>query len=377
MEFKQVKEVSPIEEKSTQEVEQNLLDKHEESLKVSDVNQNVSETSDTVEETIVEETKVDQDVTDLPEIKDEDVLSYIKERYNKDISSVDELFSEQEKNNPLPDEVSKYLDFKKETGRGFEDFIKANKNYDNLEDDQILKVYYSLTESDLDSEDIEYLMEDKFGYDEEVDDDRDIKKKNISKKRELSIAKKYLSKLSETYKTPLESSGGSYSEEQLKEINAYKEYVQKAQTEVESNKRKSEYFQKKTDEVFNSEFKGFEFKVGDKNVIYSSGDANEIKSKQVNVQSFINQYIGEDGLVNDAQGWHKALNAAMNPDKLAQYFYEQGKADAIGDVSKKSKNINMSLRQTPQSSPQKGFQARAVSTDSGRGLRIRSKNKNN
>jgi len=377
MEFKQVKEVSPIEEKSTQEVEQNLLDKHEESLKVSDVNQNVSETSDTVEETIVEETKVDQDVTDLPEIKDEDVLSYIKERYNKDISSVDELFSEQEKNSPLPDEVSKYLDFKKETGRGFEDFIKANKNYDNLEDDQILKEYYSLTESDLDSEDIQYLMEDKFGYDEEVDDDRDIKKKNISKKRELAIAKKYLSKLSETYKTPLESSGSSYSEEQLKEINAYKEYVQKAQTEVESNKRKSEYFQKKTDEVFSSEFKGFEFKVGDKNVIYSSGDANEIKSKQVNVQSFINQYIGEDGLVNDAQGWHKALNAAMNPDKLAQYFYEQGKADAIGDVSKKSKNINMSLRQTPQSSPQQGFQARAVSTDSGRGLRIRSKNKNN
>ncbi len=377
MEFKQVKEVSPIEEKSTQEVEQNLLDKHEESLKVSDVNENVSETSNTVKETTIEENKAEQDIADLPEIKDEDVLSYIKERYNKDISSVDELFSEQEKNSPLPDEVSKYLDFKKETGRGFEDFIKANKSYDNLEDDQILKEYYSLTESDLDSEDIQYLMEDKFGYDEEVDDDRDIKKKNISKKRELAIAKKYLSKLSETYKTPLESSGSSYSEEQLKEINAYKEYVQKAQTEVESNKRKSEYFQKKTDEVFNSEFKGFEFNIGDKNVIYSSGDANEIKSKQVNVQSFINQYLGEDGLVNDAQGWHKALNAAMNPDKLAQYFYEQGKADAIGDVSKKSKNINMSLRQTPQSSPQQGFQARAVSTDSGRGLRIRSKNKNN
>lgn len=377
MEFKQVKEVSPIEEKSTQEVEQNLLDKHEESLKVSDVNENVSETSNTVKETTIEENKAEQDIADLSEIKDEDVLSYIKERYNKDISSVDELFSEQEKNSPLPDEVSKYLDFKKETGRGFEDFIKANRSYDNLEDDQILKEYYSLTESDLDSEDIQYLMEDKFGYDEEVDDDRDIKKKNISKKRELAIAKKYLSKLSETYKTPLESSGGSYSEEQLKEINAYKEYVQKAQTEVESNKRKSEYFQKKTDEVFNSEFKGFEFNIGDKNVIYSSGDANEIKSKQVNVQSFINQYLGEDGLVNDAQGWHKALNAAMNPDKLAQYFYEQGKADAIGDVSKKSKNINMSLRQTPQSSPQKGFQARAVNTDSGRGLRIRSKNKNN
>ena len=191
MEFKQVKEVSPIEEKSTQEVEQDLLDKHEESLKVSDVNKDVSETNNVVEETIVEEDKVEQDIADLPEIKDEDVLSYIKERYNKDISSVDELFSQQQENSPLPDEVSKYLDFKKETGRGFEDFIKANRSYDNLEDDQVLKEYYSLTESDLDSEDIEYLMEDKFGYDEEVDDDRDIKKKNISKNHKINKIFKY------------------------------------------------------------------------------------------------------------------------------------------------------------------------------------------
>lgn len=379
MEFTKVKEVTPLEAKSTQEVEQDLLDKHEESLKVSDFNETKSETPviEVPETNVVNTTQeVDEDLS-LPELKDEDVLSYIKKRYNKDISSVDELFSEKKENEALPDEVSKYLEFKKETGRGFEDFIKANKSYDNLNDNEVLAEYYSLTESDLDSEDIEYLMEDKFGYDEDVDEERDIKKKNISKKRELAIAKKYLSKLSDTYKTPLESSGGSFSEDQLKEFNAYKDYVQEARTEVDANKRKSEYFQKKTEDVFNSEFKGFEFTVGDKNVIYSSGDANEIKSKQLNVQSFIDQYLGEDGLVNDAKGWHKALNAAMNPDKLAQYFYEQGKADAIGDVSKKSKNINMNLRQTPQSAPQKGFQARAVSEDSGRGLRIRSRNKNN
>lgn len=275
MEFKQVKEVTPLEAKSKQEVEQDLLNKHEESLKVSDINETKSETPVIeVPETNVENTQEVNEDASLPELKDEDVLSYIKERYNKDISSVDELFSERKENESLPDEVSKYLEFKKETGRGFEDFIKANKSYDNLNDNQILAEYYSLTESDLDSEDIEYLMEDKFGYDEDVDEERDIKKKNISKKRELAVAKKYLSKLSDTYKTPLESSGGSFSEDQLKEFNAYKDYVQEARTEVDANKRKSEYFQKKTEDVFNSEFKGFEFTVGDKNVVYSSGDAN-------------------------------------------------------------------------------------------------------
>ena len=219
MEFTKVKEVTQLEAKSTQEVEQDLLNKHEESLKVSEFNETKSETPVIeVPETNVENTQEVNEEVSLPELKDEDVLSYIKERYNKDISSVDELFSERKENEALPDEVSKYLEFKKETGRGFEDFIKANKSYDNLNDDQVLAEYYSLTESDLDSEDIQYLMEDKFGYDEDVDEERDIKKKNISKKRELAVAKKYLSKLSDTYKTPLESSGVRFREINLKNL---------------------------------------------------------------------------------------------------------------------------------------------------------------
>jgi len=372
MEFKEVREVKPIEQKSSQEIEQGLLDKHQETLDAQEASVEAERAVDIVEaagaEAVVEQEAV--------ELEENDVLSYIQKRYDKDISSVDDFFSNKQENEPLPEDVSKYLKFKKETGRGFEDFVKANRSYDNLDDDQLLSEYYSLTETDLDSEDIEYLMEDKFGYDEDVDDDRDIKKKNISKKRELATAKKYLSELSNAYKIPLESSGDSLNEDDRKELTAYKEYVQEAQTEVEANKRKSEYFQKKTEEIFTPEFKGFEFKVGEKNVIYSSGDVNEIKSKQLNVQNFINQYIGEDGLMNNAQGWHKALNAAMNPDKLAQYFYEQGKADAIGDVSKKSKNINMDLRQTPQSAPTTGFKAKEVNSSSGRGLRIQSRNKN-
>ena len=129
---------------------------------------------------------------------------------------------------------------------------------------------------------------------------------------------------------------------------------------------------KQTDKVFDSEFKGFEFNVGDKKISYAYGDALEMKSKQMTLENFVNKYIGDDGLISDAKGWHRALSAAMDPQKFAQYFYEQGKADAIGDVSKKSKNINMNVRQTPQKISDTGFKARQVS-GSGRGLRIRSK----
>ena len=365
MEIK-VKSLDSVPEKSTQEVEETLLKKHEEET---------TQVNDTpVEDTSVNET-VQEPINENIGLKDEDVLSYIKERYNKDISSVDDLFSEREQSNDLPEEVSKYLDYKKNTGRGFEDFVKVNKQYDNLDDDQVLAEYYSLTESDLDKEDIHYLMEEKFSYDEDIDDEKDIKKKNIAKKRELSKAKTYLNELKEKYRTPLESSGNSISEEQIKELEAYKSYIKNSQSAKEVNDKKNEFFVKRTNEVFNPEFKGFEFEVGDKKVKYSYGDVNEMKSKQSDLNNLVSKYVGDDGLINDAKGWHRALSAAMDPQRFANYFYEQGKADAIGDVTKKSKNVNMSIRQTPQSIGDTGFKARQVSDTSGRGLKIRSKKK--
>ena len=363
MEFK-VKEVNPIAEKSVQEVEEKLLKKHDEEL---------TEVENTpVENTSVNEV-VEEPINEEVGLKDEDVLSYIKSRYNKDISSVDDLFVEREQGKDLPEDVSKYLDYKKDTGRGFEDFVKLNKNYDDLTEDQVLAEYYSLTESDLDSEDIHYLIDEKFYYDQDLDDEKDIKKKNIAKKRELSKAKTYLNEFKEKYRVPLESSGNSLSEEQLKDMQAYKSYIENSKSAEEVAKRKGEFFQKQTNEIFNSEFKGFEFNVGDKNVNYSYGDAAEMKSKQSDLNNFIGKYVGDDGLIKDAKGWHTALSAAMDPQRFANYFYEQGKSDAIGDVSKKSKNVNMSMRKTPQVIGEGGFKARQISDTSGRGLKIRSK----
>jgi hypothetical protein len=362
MEFK-VKEVGAIEEKSVQEVENNLLVKHQEELN--------NDTPD--KEEVQLEKEIEKEVEKEIELQENDVLSYINSRYDKEINSVDELFSERQDNEELPEDVSKYLKFKKETGRGFNDFVKVNKDYDSLEDNNVLQEYYSLTEKDLDKEDIEYLMEDKFSYDEELDDEKEIKKKNIAKKRELSKAKKYLNELKDTYSIPLESSGSSMSEDSLKEVEAYKKYIQESTSIKEANQKKSEYFTKKTNDVFYSEFKGFEFNVGDKKISYAYGDAQEMKSKQSDLNNFINKFLDNDGLINDAKGWHSAISAAMDPDKFAQYFYEQGKSDAIGDVSKKSKNINMNVRQSPQVIGEGGFKAKALNPDGGKGLRIRSK----
>jgi len=363
MEIK-VKSLDSVPEKSVQEVEETLLKKHEE--------ENNDKSTDVVEDQPVEQV-VEDSAVESPTIKDEDVLSYIKNRYNKDISSVDDLFAEREQSESLPEDVSKYLDYKKNTGRGFEDFVKINKNYDDLNEDQVLSEYYSLTESDLDNEDIRYLIDEKFSYDEEIDDENEIKKKNIAKKRELSKAKKYLNDIKEQYKIPLESSGNSLSEDQQKDIEAYRSYIEESKSTLEAHERKNKFFLKKTNEVFNPEFKGFEFNVGDKTVKYSYGDVNEMKSKQSDLNNLVKKYVDDDGLISNAKGWHTALSAAMDPQRFANYFYEQGKADAIEDVTKKSKNINMSMRQTPQAIGDTGFKARQVSDTSGKGLKIRSK----
>ena len=360
MELK-VKEVSGPGQKSVQEVEEQLLEQHEE---------NQTEVVDNATES-VEEQAVEQST---PKFGEEDVLSFIRDRYNKEINSVDDLFAQRERDAELPEDVSAFLKYKKETGRGIDDFMKLQADYDKMNPDQLLRDYYAATEDDLDSEDIEYLMSEKFSYDEDLDDESEVKQKNIAKKRELAKAKKYFNELKETYKVPVESARVPVNEDELETYNAYKEYISQSQSIQEENQKRSEYFTKKTNDLFNDEFKGFEFVVGDQKMVFAPGDASEIKKIQSDVNNFISKYIDENGMISDHVGYHKALSAALNPDKLATYFYEKGKSDAVGDVTKKSKNIDMDVRSTPQQmSTNQGFKVRAVESSSGRGLKIRKK----
>ena len=353
-----VRDAGISEQKSIQEVEQQLLDQHEEKF-----NQQ--------EEPIITTEQVEE-----VGLKDEDVLSYIKNRYNKEVTSIDELFQKREEAEELPGDVSAYFKYKKETGRGIEDFVKLNRDYSSMDSDSLLAEYYSQTDEDLDSEDIAYMIEDKFSYDEDLDDPKDIKKKELAKKKELVKAKKYFDDSKEAYRIPVESAGGLVSEDEKETYNAYKKYVQDSQSQQEENYRKSEYFQKKTEELFSDDFKGFDFVIGDKTVKFSPGDVRETKKIQSDVSNFISKYIDANGMISDPVGYHRSLAAAMNPEKMATFFYEQGKAEALLDNAKKIKNIDMDTRNVPQSISQSGFKVVASDSGSGRGLKIKS-NRNN
>jgi hypothetical protein len=372
MEIK-VKDLGLVEEKSRAEVEEQLLKKHEEKFEDTPQQEQVAEKVNTNEPVQENKTEPVEDKTPSLELNDDNVLSYIKDRYNKDINSVDELFAEKEANEPLPDDVSAYLKYKKETGRNIQDFYNLQKDYDSMDDNSVLANYYSNTEEGLDAIDIQDIIEDKFDFDEDIDEPKDIKKIKLAKKRELAKAKKFLNEQKDKYKIPLESSGDGLSADQQENLNAYKSYIDESKTTQEQNKKRYDYFLNKTNEVFNNEFKGFDFKVGENNFTYKPGTADEVKNVQKDIGNFINKYTDEKGLMSDAKGYHKALSVAMNPDKFAQYFYEQGVSNAVDNVTRKSKNINMDMRQAPQTVSKDGMKIRPVgNTDSGRGLRIRS-----
>ena len=351
MEIK-VREVNEVETKSTQEVEQELLQKHE-----AEVN---GETA--VEEEIVTEGK--------PEGLSEDaVRSFLSERYGREINSLDELAEAREQE--LPEDVAAYYKYRQETGRGLEDFVKLNRNLDESDGEKLLRDYLLETEDGLDSEDVDILLEE-YKYDEDLDDEGDIKKAKLAKKKAIAKAKRHFEEEKEKYKAPLESRGAD-SLESSEEYQEYKQYVEQAKTYQEEQKRRKEWFDDKTNEVFSEQFKGFEFNLDDKSYVYTPGDRTELKKLQQTPEAWLNKYLDEKGLVKDAAGYHKSLSVAMNPEKFARFFFEQGKAEAVDDVMRKTKNINMSERTTPQTTSKGGLKIRAVNQDSGRGLKIKTR----
>ncbi len=365
-----VKDVSAV-EKSKVEIEEQLLKEHEEKTQT----ETPETTVETVEATTEKPTEQKEEIeTPASELNDADVLSYIKSRYDKDIESVDQLFETKESNEDLPEDVAAYFKYKKETGRGLNDFVELQKNYDDMDGDQVLKAYYSKTEEGLDMSDIQDIMDDKFSFDEELDDPKDIKKKQLAKKRELVKAKKFLNEQRDKYKAPLESSGSGLSAEDTEKFNSYKSYIEESNNAKEAQKKRYDYFLEKTNEVFNDEFKGFEFNIGEKSFTFKPGDSKELKSKQSSVNTFIEKYMDkETGLMKDAHGYHKAIAVAMNLDKFAEFFYNQGMTEAVDNVTKKSKNINMDIRKTPQTFSKDGLKIRPIGDNSsGRGLKIRS-----
>jgi len=313
-----------------------------------------------VEETVEDDSQVeDTEVEETQEVDIDDarVLSYLKERYQKEYNSLDEVLTQKEKAE-LPEDIKKLMEF------GVDNYLKINRDWNSENDATILKEYYKQTKPHLDDDDIAYLLEEEYSYDEDIDDDRDIKKKKVALKEELFRAKGYLNDLKEQYKVELGSSQTEVSEDYKKAFNFYQEYTENSKKEIEIAQKKAEVFLDKTNRLFNSEFKGFEFNLGDKKQVFKPSDVLETKTTQSDISKVIANHLDENGYLKDEHQYHKALAMFRDPDGFAKFFYEQGKSDATNNVIKDAKNIEMSVRDKKDVTPKgDGPKMRVVSND--------------
>ena len=239
----------------------------------------------------------------------------------------------------LPENIEKVVDFMKETGGTLEDYVRLNADYTNVDSNTLLREYYKQTKSHLDSEEISFLLEDNFEFDEELDEARDIRKKKLAYKEEVAKAQKHLNGLKSQYYDEIKLRPG-VTQEQKKAMDFFNRYNE----EQDVAQQQHETFKSNTKDYFTNEFKGFDFKLGEKKFRYGVKNPSEVADNQSNISNIIKKFLNDKGDVTDVQGYHKAMYAAENADTIAQHFYEQGKADAVRDVAAKSKNISNEAR---------------------------------
>ena len=242
----------------------------------------------------------------------------------------------------LPENVEKLVSFMEETGGTVEDYVRLNADYSNADSDTLLKEYYKQTRPHLNMEEIDFLIEDTFDYDEDIDDERDVRKKRLAFKEEVAKAKTYLETLKNKYYDEIKLRPG-VTQEQQKAMDFFNRYNQDQQKAEAQHSR----FKAETKTLFTQEFKGFDFNLGEKSFRYGVSNPEAVAERQSNITNLIKKFLNEDGSVRDVKGYHKAMYAAENADTIAKHFYEQGKADAIKEVVAKSNNIPTTARQVP------------------------------
>ena len=297
----------------------------------------------------------------LEEITDEEVEEKTEELKEEIEQAVQQS---QDTAEPLPENIQKVVEFMQETGGSLEDYVKLNQDYSSLNENQLLREYYENTRPHLDKEDIDFLMEDKFSYDEEVDDEREIRRKKISQREELAKAKNHLDGLKSKYYKEIKS-GSKLAPEQQKAVDFFNRYTKENEEATRVAEKQTEVFLNKTSNVFGDDFKGFDYQVGDKKYRFKVKDANSVKENQSDINNFVKKFLNEKNEMSDAKGYHKGLFTAMNADSIANHFYEQGKADAMKDSMAKSKNVQMGARGVHQEvKTANGFTVRSVDSGS-------------
>ena len=299
------------------------------------------------EKPVIEEIRVQ----DEQPVQDEGVpvLEEVVEEEKKEVEEIaikaEEAITESmETGKALPENIQKLMDFMEDTGGDLNDYVQLNRDYSELDNLTLLEEYYKQTKPHLDNEEISFIMEDKFAYDEDVDEDRDIKRKKLAMKEQVASARQHLDSVKSKYYEDIKS-GSKLTNEQQEAIEFFNNHNEKLESDNAVRSKNKSTFLDKTNKVFNDKFKGFEYDVGDKKYRYNVNDINGVKKTQSDINNFVGKFLDKNKTMEDAEGYHKSLYTAMNSDAIAKHFYEQGKADALRDSVAKSKNIDMDPRQ--------------------------------
>ena len=333
---------------------------------------NVENKVATVATAKAEVTKVDLNITPaeepvvvvIPEVVqviEPEVINTIVEIPNVELpvevltEEVKQVIQEQNPGRSLPENIEKLVLFMEETNGTVEDYVRLNADYSTASPDVLLREYYRKSRPHLDAEEIQFIMEENFSYDDDLDDDRDIKRKKLAFKEEVNKARAFLDDTKTKYYDEIKLRP-SVNKDQQKAMDFFNRY----NAEQESVEQQHEGFKTNTKQFFSQDFKGFDFNLGEKSFRYGVSNPEAVADKQSNITNLIKKFLDKDGQVTDVQGYHKAIYAADNADSLAKHFYEQGKADALKEVVAKSNNISTEPRQNASNLNVGGFKVRAI-----------------
>ena len=272
-----------------------------------------------------------------------------------------------------PENIQELIKFMNETGGTLEDYVALNKDYNEFGQMDLLHEYYTQTKPHLTAEEVMFLIDDKFSYDKEADDPKDIKRKELSFKEEVAEAKNHLNQLKDNYYKEIKG-GSRLTPDAQKAMDFFDRYNEQSEANKKITQSQRDVFNNKTDSLFSDKFKGFEYNVGEKRFRFNVKNVNEVKETQGDINNFTKRFLDKENKMADASGYHKALFTAMNSDAIAQHFYEQGKSDAIKESVKTAKNINMDPRSSHQEVEIGGMKARVISGDDLSGLKLKLKN---
>ena len=349
-----------------------IQEQETESVSVGDGAEDSPEVDEQVrEQDTKEENEKEEVVDDSPlQLVNDEPQEEEKQEVQKEIQQeTKQELKQEEQKVVLPENVEKLVQFMEETGGTVEDYVNLNRDISKMDNTTLLREYYKNTKPHLDADDVDFLFNKNFAYDEETDDPSEVKAKQLAFKEELYNAQNYFNSSREKYYADLklrkqESVAPEYAE-------AMEYYNNSKQQSEEYNNLQKEFIEK-TNKVFNDNFKGFDFKVGENKYRFKVDNTEKVKQYQSDISNFINEFLGDDGSVADAAGYHRALFAAKNADKIANHFYEQGRADAVKEAAKQAKNINMDPRSDNSTiKTEYGDKIRVVSGNSSDKLRIK------